>query len=207
MPCEFFKVPGLGSGVICSRGQRTIKCRWCARPRAYTCDQKIQGKKRPCNAPICMEHAMEVGPDEHRCPEHAPEHPPAPQGPCQVWTAKVNVYNGDDQLIVTRYLINDPLGVLFAPSKGILDRALAARKRGELEGEWPVFKEAYLREMRQFYKTNRKAFQTVLRRSEVTLLCFCPDPAFCHRTLLAGIMQKLGAEVRGEREPAQQGLF
>lgn len=146
---------------------------------------------------------MEVGPDEHRCPEH----PPAPQAPCQVWTARVKVYQGPDQLVVTRYIINDPLGVLFAPSKGLLDRALSARKAGDLAEHWPTYTAGYLAEMRQLYKSNRKAFQTVLRRPEVTLLCFCTDPAFCHRTLLAGILGKLGAQVRGERPSAQQGLF
>lgn len=37
-----------------------------------------------------------------------------------------------------------------------------------------------------------------LARSRVVLVCYCTDPTRCHRSLLAGILGKLGADVRGE---------
>lgn len=33
----------------------------------------------------------------------------------------------------------------------------------------------------------------------MTLVCYCTDAAHCHRTVLAGILGRLGADVRGER--------
>lgn len=41
----------------------------------------------------------------------------------------------------------------------------------------------------------------LLAQEEVVLLCYCPRAAICHRTLLASVLGKLGAVVRGEVEP------
>ena len=64
---------------------------------------------------------------------------------------------------------------------------------------WPRYVADYTHEMRMSYRRNRLAWDALLARSEVTLLCYCTDANFCHRTVLAGILGKLGAVVKGER--------
>ena len=66
-------------------------------------------------------------------------------------------------------------------------------------GAWALYVEAYRGEMRESYRANRPAWNALLARESVTLVCYCTDPARCHRTLLAGILAKLGATVAGER--------
>jgi hypothetical protein len=66
-------------------------------------------------------------------------------------------------------------------------------------GAWALYVEAYRGEMRESYRTHRPAWDALLARSEVTLVCYCTDAARCHRTLLAGILAKLGATIAGER--------
>jgi hypothetical protein len=35
------------------------------------CDWKVKGKRSgTCDAPICAQHALQVGPDKHLCREH-----------------------------------------------------------------------------------------------------------------------------------------
>ena len=49
------------------------------------------------------------------------------------------------------------------------------------------------------YRENRERWAALLARPEATLLCFCNDPARCHRTVLARLLVKLGATYCGER--------
>jgi uncharacterized protein YeaO (DUF488 family) len=52
----------------------------------------------------------------------------------------------------------------------------------------------YLAEMRRSYRTQRAAWDALLAREAVTLVCYCVDAARCHRRLLAAvILPKLGA--------------
>ena len=37
---------------------------------AYLCDWGT-GERTTCDAPLCTEHATQVGPDRHLCPAHA----------------------------------------------------------------------------------------------------------------------------------------
>lgn len=67
--------------------------------------------------------------------------------------------------------------------------------RGEQPKVWePVEAEAWANGVRP----NRPAWEALLARSRVVLACYCVDPTRCHRTLLAGILGKLGADVREE---------
>jgi hypothetical protein len=38
----------------------------------YLCDHELEGGKT-CDAPLCDDHAHEVGKDRHYCPRHARE--------------------------------------------------------------------------------------------------------------------------------------
>jgi hypothetical protein len=55
---------------VCGRGQRTPPCAWCPRTEgAFQCDWKI-GAGKTCSKHICGDHALEVAPNKHLCPEH-----------------------------------------------------------------------------------------------------------------------------------------
>ena len=49
--------------------------------------------------------------------------------------------------------------------------------------------------MRAAYGRNRRPFDQLLARESVTLVCYCPSPERCHRSLLAEILVKLGARL------------
>lgn len=64
---------------------------------------------------------------------------------------------------------------------------------------WEAYRPAFLAEMRLSYRRRRKAWDELLARSMVVLLCFCEDESHCHRTLLRrDILPKLGAVDGGE---------
>ena len=65
---------------------------------------------------------------------------------------------------------------------------------------WDEYKEMYRQLMRSSYQQNRKIWDDVLSREEVTLVCFCKTEDNCHRYLLADYFSKLGSEYIGELE-------
>lgn len=70
MSCDRFPMPGGGVAIVCSRGRRTPRCRWCERtPGTFQCDWKM-GRGKTCDKHICAAHAKEVAPNKHLCPEH-----------------------------------------------------------------------------------------------------------------------------------------
>ena len=143
----------------------------------------------------------------------------------ETWTARISTRD-PDRFDITRKS-GGPDGEVFAPSWAILRPALDARRKAtamrdvademsdslvraayhakinesadDLEREaWERYVPAYMAEMRRSYADNRAAWEGLLARSRVVLVCYCTDAARCHRTLLAGILGKLGADVRGE---------
>jgi uncharacterized protein YeaO (DUF488 family) len=69
-------------------------------------------------------------------------------------------------------------------------------KAGRLS--FPEFEARYVAEMRVSYRERRAAWVELLAKPRVVLACYCDSPVRCHRRLLAAILEKLGAEVRGE---------
>lgn len=117
-----------------------------------------------------------------------------------IYTARIT-YAGPDRLDVTRKSAG-PDGLPFAPSWTILRPMIALRRAGGDDlAAWPQYVEDYTAEMRTSYRERRPAWDALLARDEVTLVCYCTDATHCHRTVLAGILGKLGASVRGERLP------
>ncbi len=145
----------------------------------------------------------------------------------QVYTARISSRD-PDRLDITRNSAG-PEGIAFAPSWAILRPALDARREAEriaemvgqaseeatggrlsavdraaaldqlLAPSWEAYASAYLAEMRTSYRANRAAWDALLARSRVVLLCYCTDAAHCHRTLLAErCLRPLGVDVRGE---------
>lgn len=107
-----------------------------------------------------------------------------------VFTARVSSRD-PDRFDITR-ASGGEAGHPFAPSSSLL----AAGKSGRLSFE--AYDLAYTDEMRDSYRTNRDAWTALLARDRAVLTCYCVDPAACHRSLLAGILYKLGASRGGE---------
>ncbi|MHB2019676.1 MAG: DUF488 family protein, N3 subclade [Candidatus Xenobia bacterium] len=111
-----------------------------------------------------------------------------------VYTAPIH-YPGPDRLDVTR-AHRDPVGVVFAPSWELLE--CHHPKMGD--GNWWLYSTEYQKEMRESYRQRRATWGNLLTRTSATLVCLCADPKRCHRTLLADILVKCGAEYHGERQ-------
>ncbi len=115
----------------------------------------------------------------------------------RVWTARL-AYDGDDRLDVSR-AGNDHLGVRFAPSLALLRSALWQQKRGRWDRDAVA---RYMAEYRREMEAAQVCFdpwQTLLDRDELTICCYCPNAAACHRVTLAAMLVELGAAYEGER--------
>lgn len=129
-----------------------------------------------------------------------------------VHTARISSRD-PDRFDITR-ASGGPLGTPFAPSWAILNPALAAMKRadriarggydGPRQAEqirastWTRYAVDYRREMLASHCEHAPAWRDLLARERVVLVCYCTDATRCHRTLLAGYLGKMGAEVVGE---------
>lgn len=71
----------------------------------------------------------------------------------------------------------------LAPSKGLLQ----AFQGGEID--WRTFAARYRKEMAG-QRSALRLLNHMARDRTLTLLCSCPDPDRCHRTLLAGLIDK-----------------
>jgi hypothetical protein len=68
--CEHIKTPDGGVMIVC--GLPTKRCVHCGHVGSFLCDWKVTGRlrRRTCDRAICAEHALEVAPGKHLCPEH-----------------------------------------------------------------------------------------------------------------------------------------
>jgi len=80
----------------------------------------------------------------------------------------------------------------LAPSAPLVSTALAA----ESDADWKKFVRRYEAEMAR--PENRRVLETLAALSHAanfSVGCYCEDAARCHRTLLAQILKKYGADV------------
>ncbi len=194
MSCTSYQL-GDATVISCSRG-RVLCCVGCSYHAEKLCDAHPDDGKT-CSNPVC-DACVWSQDGEDFCPLHKPSHIGL-----RVFTARVN-YRGSDAFDVTRGGAMRAaskglpfLGEPFAPSRKILTRALDQQKTGE--EDWAEYEQLYLGELRATYRTNRGAFELLLKRNVVTLLCYCTDAERCHRTVLAKVLVKLGAIYGGER--------
>jgi hypothetical protein len=141
----------------------------------------------------------------------------------EVWTARIDC-DDPDRVDITRKGADTvkrkgrvTLASAFAPSWRILNEARKALERAErlkrkgqqqrgdtLKKEaWGWYKERYTDEMALSYHNRRAAWDDLLARPRVVLVCYCLEHRQCHRWLLGNMLKELGAEYRGEvdREP------
>lgn len=115
-----------------------------------------------------------------------------------VHTARIS-YGGPDRFDVTRKTAwlaqkakKPALGDPFAPSWFLLKGG----KSGAMA--WDHYAADFLDEMRLSYLVHRAAWDELLARPHVVLVCFCVNHLRCHRKLLAEILVKCGAKYEGE---------
>ncbi|MFQ5779800.1 MAG: DUF488 domain-containing protein [Nitrospiria bacterium] len=99
-----------------------------------------------------------------------------------LYTSRIGKYKGPDAFDVT-VKSGDKR---FAP---LWDDVMRF-KNGEIK--WEEYQHIYKDRMRASYKKNRPAWEELLTRHEVTLLCYCPSPEHCHRLILVEILKALG---------------
>jgi len=81
----------------------------------------------------------------------------------------------------------------LAPSASTLSRA---RIGDWTPARWRTFVRAYLREMREPAPRHLIATLAALsRQADFSIGCYCADAAWCHRSLLAGLLADAGATV------------
>ncbi len=104
----------------------------------------------------------------------------------EIWTAQYR-YSGPDRLDITA-----GGGTAFAPSWGLV-REYKGGYISEKE-----YEKKYRRAMARSFRERKKEWAEVLQRDRVVLVCFCPHGAFCHRVLLAQILERRGGHYCGE---------
>lgn len=136
-----------------------------------------------------------------------------------VKTARLS-YGGPDRLDITRSGVSKAIkagtvseGEPFAPSWKLLNwgkhmRGIADKKRvngdaaasGFEDWAWQTYGQRYHMQMRLSYRAHRDAWDKLIARERVVLVCFCTNPKRCHRRLLAEYLEKMGAHDSGEIE-------
>ena len=109
-----------------------------------------------------------------------------------IYTSQLK-YSGNDRLDIT-VKGQDPIGKHFAPTwemvKGI--------KNGSISNTLYMYAYTGLMLVSQ-YATAPTVWEQIRQRDKITLVCFCPAGAFCHRALLANIFQNMGwGKYKGE---------
>lgn len=115
-----------------------------------------------------------------------------------LYTAQIGKYKGPDAYDVT-VKSGD---INFAPTWDIVK----AWKAGKIT--WENYSQCYRELMLRSYKRNQRAWQEILEKGVLTLLCYCRADDHCHRFLLADFLSKLveksGINVINEGERAVQ---
>jgi uncharacterized protein DUF488 len=120
---------------------------------------------------------------------------PAAHG-LSVYTSRIDSVD-QDAINITRKSGSD-LGLAFAPSWKILrpalhglilarqlaDRGLEIEAREFADKTFETYRNLYVDEMRESYVKKRDAWDELLSKERVVLVCYCVDVSRCHRTIL-----------------------
>ncbi len=113
----------------------------------------------------------------------------------EVWTARISTRD-PDAFNITRKSGHKE----FAPSWETLQAMLEIRRSGRVatDDEWRWYVEEYLKAMGRSHRFHKAAWDALLARQRVVLVCYCVDPNRCHRSILARILESLGSINQGE---------
>ena len=109
--------------------------------------------------------------------------------PLRLWTAQYR-YNGPDRFDIT---VKGGANMAFAPTWEMVRKY---KSGGLSEAQYTAM---YIAAMNESICNYKEAWDTLLSMDEATLVCFCPAGTFCHRHILAQILERLGARYLGER--------
>lgn len=230
MACTRLPSPPGTTVIVCTRGRaRRGPCVVCGHEGSLLCDGLVPtatGGRRVCSAWLCASHATRLAPDIDWCPACLAR-PSAlvvytarlgeyRGGDGLDVTAKSG--RGDGLAFAPAWSILSPVLAARRRVKALreaLDReegpSAAVTLAGELaaaeravEACWAPYVEAFTAQMRESHgpscRQRSLPWRRLLARSSVTLLCYCPDPSRCHRTLLArDLLPRCGATYGGER--------
>lgn len=105
----------------------------------------------------------------------------------EVWTAHCD-YKGADRLNIT-VKSGDKI---FAPEWNMVMQ----HKQRKISDEEYI--KRYVNLMRKSLRENPQKWEDLIRRERVVLTCYCQEGKFCHRVLLAKMLEKSGAKYMGE---------
>ena len=111
----------------------------------------------------------------------------------KIYTANLNIARQDPDLLD----VTKKSGVqAFAPAWAMV----MGHKSGQVSDKEYI--NEYIALMRRSYDENQEVWASILNRERVVLGCYCkPGADFCHRYLLAEILERLGGQVVGELMP------
>ena len=110
-----------------------------------------------------------------------------------IYTSQLK-YFGNDRFDIT-VKGQDPVGKHFTPTWEMV----SSFKKGTISQE--LYTNAYIGILSKSLATNHQIWQQVQNAyaDRITLVCFCPAGAFCHRILLANALQGMGwGKYKGE---------
>ncbi|MNO29231.1 hypothetical protein D3C76_191420 [compost metagenome] len=110
----------------------------------------------------------------------------------KIYTSNIKYSKGD----VDRYDITVKSGdTCFSPTWDMLIKI----KSGEISRQ--EYKKQYIEQMRKSKLENPEKWKKLIERERVVLVCYCPSGVFCHRVLLAKMLEISGVgKYEGEIE-------
>lgn len=135
--------------------------------------------------------------------------------PGRIITAPLSAFRyvrADEYWLITRVNTeNNITGITWvtdlAPSPQLFHR-YRDDWRGQPEKYWPLYVDRYNEELKteEKLKALRKIWRLTAQGKTVALLCYCPRPEHCHRSLISAFLRSHGANVH-EYVPLQAELF
>jgi uncharacterized protein YeaO (DUF488 family) len=97
----------------------------------------------------------------------------------------------------------------LAPSPALFATYLREWKDRDPATWWPRYQRVFLEELSSPPQVAalRTLYKLALRGKTIALLCWCRDPAFCHRSLVSDFLFRHGVEVREHLPPQLQISF
>ena len=105
----------------------------------------------------------------------------------KVYTSTHSGYHQSDRLDITAARKN-----IFSPPWDLVK----SYKSGKIDQD--EYERVYTNEMRKSYRNNKPIWDNYLSRDMIVLVCYCLPGDFCHRVILAKILEKCGAKYIGE---------
>lgn len=70
MVCQIITSKKIGKMFLCGKLKKEPNCRKCSAVSDKLCDYPV-GEDKTCDAPLCIEHAINIAGDIDYCPDHA----------------------------------------------------------------------------------------------------------------------------------------